>query len=196
MFVLRTRRLAREFRGFHAVDGVDLEVAEGAVHALVGPNGAGKTTLFNLLSGFLAPTSGSFEVAGHDATGLPPERIARLGVARSFQITTLFPQLCVREHLELALQSRSGLGWRFWRSQKLMGAYTGRAMELLAEVDLASLSESPRSGAAPPTPAASWPSTLDCRSRSPSCSERSPPRCSRYRSRSWRYAVRASTSPW
>ena len=142
MSILRTRQLSREFRGFHAVDGVDLDVAEGSVHALVGPNGAGKTTLFNLLTGFLTPTSGSFEVAGQDATGRPPERIARLGVARSFQITTLFPQLCVREHIELALQSRSGLGWRFWRSRKLMDVYTGRAMQLLAEVDLAALSES------------------------------------------------------
>ena len=86
---LSTRALVKEFRGFRAVDGVDLDVAAGTVHALVGPNGAGKTTLFNLLTGFLAPTSGRIEVAGRDLTGLPPEKVARHGVARSFQITSL-----------------------------------------------------------------------------------------------------------
>jgi branched-chain amino acid transport system ATP-binding protein len=92
------------------VDHVDLDVADGVVHALVGPNGAGKTTLFNLLTGFLTPTSGRIEVAGRDVTGLPPEQVTRLGVARSFQITSLFPQLSAQEHVELALQSPDGSG--------------------------------------------------------------------------------------
>src|SRR5262245_42505038 len=77
---LAAHGLTRDFRGFRAVDGVDLAIAAGEVHALVGPNGAGKTTLFNLLTGFLAPSSGRIELAGRDITGLPPERIARLGV--------------------------------------------------------------------------------------------------------------------
>lgn len=88
---VQTTGLRKVFRGFRAVDGVDLSVAEGSVHALVGPNGAGKTTLFNLLSGFIAPSAGQIRLAGRDITGLAPERIARLGVARSFQITNLFP---------------------------------------------------------------------------------------------------------
>ena len=125
--LLSVRGLTRDFRGFRAVDGVDLDVAPDSVHALVGPNGAGKTTLFNLLTGFLRPTAGRIELAGRDVTGLPPERVARLGVARSFQITSLFPQLSAREHVELALQSGSGLGWRFWRSAKLMRRYSERA---------------------------------------------------------------------
>ena len=141
--ILTTRGLTRDFRGFRAVDRVDLDVAEGHVHALVGPNGAGKTTLFNLLTGFLKPTSGRIEVAGRDITGLAPERIARLGVARSFQITSLFPQLSAREHLELALQSRDGLGWRFWRSAKLMRRYRDRTDELLDQVGLAELADVP-----------------------------------------------------
>jgi branched-chain amino acid transport system ATP-binding protein len=141
--VLSTRGLTRDFRGFRAVDAVDLDVAEGSVHALVGPNGAGKTTLFNLLTGFLAPTAGRIEVAGRDITGLPPERIARLGVARSFQITSLFPQLSAREHVELALQSRDALGWKFWRSATLMRRYAGRADELLALVGLDALADVP-----------------------------------------------------
>ena len=90
---------------------VDLRVAEGSVHALVGPNGAGKTTLFNMLTGFLTPV----RRAGSSSTdrtspGVPPERIARLGVARSFQITTLFPALTARDHVELALQARTHAG--------------------------------------------------------------------------------------
>src|SRR3954447_4266949 len=116
--VLAARGVVREFGGFRAVDGVDLDVAEGSVHALVGPNGAGKTTLFNLLTGFLKPTAGRIEVDGRDVTGLPPERVARLGVARSFQITSLFGQLTAREHVELAIQGGTGLGWRFWRSDR------------------------------------------------------------------------------
>jgi branched-chain amino acid transport system ATP-binding protein len=135
--------LTRDFRGFRAVDGVDLDVAEGSVHALVGPNGAGKTTLFNLLTGFLAPTGGRIEVAGRDVTGLPPERVARLGVARSFQVTSLFPRLTAAQHVELALQSGTGLGWRFWRSDRLMRRWTGRAGELLAEVGLADAAGTP-----------------------------------------------------
>jgi branched-chain amino acid transport system ATP-binding protein len=140
--VLRTRRLVRDFRGFRAVDSVDLDVAEGTVHALVGPNGAGKTTLFNLLTGFLAPTSGRVEVGGRDVTGLPPEQVTALGVARSFQITSLFGQLTAREHVELALQAHSGLGWRFWRSASLMRRYTERALELLDQVGLSAQTES------------------------------------------------------
>ncbi|MFI6067672.1 ABC transporter ATP-binding protein [Micromonospora sp. NPDC051227] len=141
--LLSARGLTRDFRGFRAVDDVDLDVASDSVHALVGPNGAGKTTLFNLLTGFLRPSGGRIELAGRDVTGLPPERVARLGVARSFQITSLFPQLSAREHVALALQSPSGLGWRFWRSAKLMGRYTERADELLAMVGLAELAHAP-----------------------------------------------------
>jgi branched-chain amino acid transport system ATP-binding protein len=118
------------------VDQVDLEVADGSIHALVGPNGAGKTTLFNMLSGFLAPTSGRVDIGGRDVTGRPPEAVARMGVARSFQITSLFPRLTVRDHVELALQSGSGLGWRFWRSDRLTYHYRERAMAVLAEVGL------------------------------------------------------------
>jgi branched-chain amino acid transport system ATP-binding protein len=141
--LLSVRGLTRDFRGFRAVAGVDLDIAAGTVHALVGPNGAGKTTLFNLLTGFLRPTAGRIELDGRDVTGLSPERVAQLGVARSFQITSLFPQLSGREHVELALQSPSGLGWRFWRSAKLMRRYSDRARELLDMVGLAEVAEVP-----------------------------------------------------
>ncbi len=137
MGVLEVRGLSREFRGFRAVDGVDLDVAEGSVHALVGPNGAGKTTLFNLLTGFLKPTSGSVLLAGRrELAGRGPEAITRLGVARSFQITSLFEELTPRRHLELALASGTGLGWRFWRSDRALRRFAGRAEELLDQVGL------------------------------------------------------------
>jgi branched-chain amino acid transport system ATP-binding protein len=136
--VLTARGLVREFRGFRAVDGVDLDVAEGSVHALVGPNGAGKTTLFNLLTGFLKPTEGSVLLeARRELAGRSPEAITRLGVARSFQITSLFAELTPRRHLELALASGTGLGWRFWRSDRTLGRFAGRAGELLDRVGLA-----------------------------------------------------------
>ncbi|HEX5497263.1 MAG TPA: ABC transporter ATP-binding protein [Mycobacteriales bacterium] len=141
--VLETRALTKEFQGFRAVQGVDLRVAEGSVHALVGPNGAGKTTLFNLLTGFLKPTSGRILLAGRDITGLPPERIAALGVARSFQVTNLFPQLSLLEHVELALQARTDMGRKFWRSDRMLARFTDRALQLLAEAGLSTLAKRP-----------------------------------------------------
>lgn len=142
-FAVRTRALTKVFRGFRAVDSVDLEVREGSVHALVGPNGAGKTTLFNLLTGFVAPTSGKIMVFDEDVTGRPPEQIARRGVARSFQITSLFDSLTSREHVELALQGSGRQGFRFWRSEKLLGRHRVRVEELLAQVGLMPLADKP-----------------------------------------------------
>ncbi|MEU5882239.1 ABC transporter ATP-binding protein [Spirillospora sp. NPDC047279] len=134
--VLCAQGLVKEFRGFRAVDGVDLSVAGGTVHALVGPNGAGKTTLFNLLTGFLKPTEGRIRLGEHDLTGRRPEQVARHGVARSFQITSLFAQLTPREHLQLALAGGTGLTWRFWRSDRTLDRFSERAAELLDEVGL------------------------------------------------------------
>jgi branched-chain amino acid transport system ATP-binding protein len=141
--LLQTRELTKEFRGFRAVSEVSLSVAEGTVHALVGPNGAGKTTLFNLLTGFLSPTSGQILFRGEDITGRQPEQIAHLGIARSFQITSLFDQMSAVDHVELALASPTGLGYRFWRSSSQMRQFRDRAMDLLGQVGLAD-----RSGAA------------------------------------------------
>ncbi|WP_412543816.1 ABC transporter ATP-binding protein [Longispora sp. K20-0274] len=135
--VIATRGLSKEFRGFRAVNNVTLDVAEGSVHALVGPNGAGKTTLFNLLTGYFRPTGGRIELAGRDVTGYAPERVARLGMARSFQISSLFERLTVVGHVELALQATTSLGWRFWRSDRLLDTFRPRALELLDQVGLA-----------------------------------------------------------
>jgi branched-chain amino acid transport system ATP-binding protein len=135
--ILVTRGLVKEFKGFRAVDNVDLRVQTATIHALVGPNGAGKTTLFNLLSGFLKPSAGVILLGGQDVTSFAPERIAQRGVGRSFQITSLFEQLTVLEHVQLALQSKSGLGYRFWMSERVLQRYRPQAMERLEQVGLA-----------------------------------------------------------
>jgi branched-chain amino acid transport system ATP-binding protein len=136
---IRTRGLVKEFRGFRAVggdDGVDLQVSPGTLHALVGPNGAGKTTLFHLLTGFARPTAGTIEIHGADVTGQSPEQIAHAGVARSFQITSLFTELSLLAHVELALQGRDGGGHRFWQSDKRLAGYADEAHALLHRVGL------------------------------------------------------------
>ena len=139
--ILSTRNLVKTFRGFNAVNRVDLDVTQDSVHALVGPNGAGKTTLFHLLTGFHKPSGGTITANGVDVTGLAPERIARLGLARSFQITKLFAQLTPRQHLELALAASSGLGWRFWRPLSTLRRYDDRVDELLEQVGLTEQAE-------------------------------------------------------
>ncbi len=146
--LLETKALTKEFRGFRAVSDVDLTVAQGTVHALVGPNGAGKTTLFNLLTGFLTPTSGTVTFDGQDITGRAPEQIAPLGIARSFQITSLFEAMTLREHLELALASPTGMGKQWWRSVTRMAMFKDRAMELREQGGLAARAGAPASSLA------------------------------------------------
>lgn len=139
--ILRAEQLTKVFRDFTAVDHVDLAVERGTIHALVGPNGAGKTTLFNVLSGFLKPTSGTITFDGRDITGKQPENIAHMGIARSFQITSLFEKLTALQHLELALGSATGIGFRFWQSEKRLGRFRDRAMELLDQVGMADMAD-------------------------------------------------------
>ena len=134
--MISTRELAKDFHGFRAVDGVSLDVKAGSMHALVGPNGAGKTTLFNLLTGFIQPSEGRILIDNVDVTSMAPEQIAKAGVARSFQITSLFAELSLMKHVELAIQGRSGLGMRFWRSDRRLHAYSDEAHELLSQVGL------------------------------------------------------------
>jgi branched-chain amino acid transport system ATP-binding protein len=132
----------REFKGFIALDGVSLEVRRGDIHALIGPNGAGKTTLFNLLTKFLQPTAGVIFYRGEDITRAAPADIARRGIVRSFQISAVFPRLTVLENVRVALQSKLGTSFFFWRSDKSLGRHDDRAMQLLAEVGLAKYAES------------------------------------------------------
>ncbi len=134
--ILETRGLRKEFEGFVAVDGIDLSVRRGSIHALIGPNGAGKTTVFNLLTRFLPTTSGSIVYNGEDVTRLRPAEVARRGLVRSFQISAVFPKLTVLENVRVALQRRLGTSFHFWRSQKSLEVLDAEALELLAAVDL------------------------------------------------------------
>ncbi len=135
-FILETHDLVKEFKGFVAVNGVNLQVRRGQIHALIGPNGAGKTTVFNLLTKFLIPTRGQIMFNGHDITPEKPAQIARRGIVRSFQISATFPNLTVVQNVRIALQRATGLSMHFWRSERVLDGLNDKAMALLAEVDL------------------------------------------------------------
>jgi len=134
--ILETRALTKEFKGFVAVNKVDLKVRRGSIHALIGPNGAGKTTCFNLLTKFLTPTSGQIIFEGQDITAESSAHIARRGVIRSFQISSVFPHLTVLENVRVALQRQLNNSFQFWRSERALDVLNGRALELLQAVDL------------------------------------------------------------
>src|SRR6187397_1448643 len=129
--ILETRGLTKEFKGFVAVNGVDLAVTRGTIHALIGPNGAGKTTCFNLLTHFLTPTRGQIIFNGKEITGSRPAAIARMGLVRSFQISAVFPHLTVLENVRIALQRKRGGSFDFWRSERVLDELNARARELI-----------------------------------------------------------------
>ena len=135
--ILSTSGLTKEFAGFTAVNGVDLSVRRGSIHALIGPNGAGKTTCFNLLTKFLAPTRGAIVYNGRDITREKPAEIARLGLVRSFQISAVFPQLSVLTNVRIALQRRKrGDSFDFWRSERSLRELDDEAESLVEAVGL------------------------------------------------------------
>ena len=139
--ILQTRNLSKDFRGFTAVSGVDLRVARGSIHALIGPNGAGKTTCFNLLTRFLPATRGAIYFKGIDITRASPQIVARRGLVRSFQISSVFAQMSVLQNVRIALQRSTGLSYQFWRSDKVLQGLDERARQLLDEVGLAADAE-------------------------------------------------------
>lgn len=134
--ILETRDLAKDFKGFLAVDRVSLSVRRGEIHALIGPNGAGKTTFFNLLTKFLQPSAGSIHFQGTDITREKPADIAVRGIVRSFQISAVFPNLTVLENVRIALQRTLGISFHFWRAPGSLAALNTRARGLLAQVGL------------------------------------------------------------
>ena len=137
-YILETSDLTKEFKGFVAVNKVNLRVQRGHIHALIGPNGAGKTTCFNLLTKFLKPTSGRIVFDGADITSESSAAIARMGVVRSFQISAVFAHLSVLENVRVALQRKLGTSFHFWKPESSLHVLDAHAMELLASVDLAS----------------------------------------------------------
>ena len=139
--ILEARNLTKTFKGFVAVNGVNLKVRRGTIHALIGANGAGKTTCFNLLTHFLTPTYGQIFYNGTDITGLNSSKIARLGLVRSFQISAVFPHMTVLENVRIGLQSRRNHSYDFWRSERVLHELDGRARELLEAVGLGALED-------------------------------------------------------
>jgi branched-chain amino acid transport system ATP-binding protein len=140
--ILETKQLTREFKGFIAVDNVNLQVQRGHIHALIGPNGAGKTTCFNLLTKFIEPSSGQILFNSQDITAAKPAQIARMGIIRSFQISAVFPHLSVLENVRIGLQRQLGTAFHFWKSEKSLNQLNARAMALLEEVDLSTFADS------------------------------------------------------
>ncbi|MGB3501544.1 MAG: ABC transporter ATP-binding protein [Mesorhizobium sp.] len=135
--VLVAEGLTKTFGGFDAVKDVNLSVERGSIHALIGPNGAGKTTCFNLITKALSLTRGRIVFDGEDISGLRSADVARRGLVRSFQISATFPNLTVLENVRVALQSRYGKAFHFWRSLDAVAPLNKRAEELLEQVGLA-----------------------------------------------------------
>ena len=134
--ILETRGLTREFSGFVAVNNVNFTVRSGTLHALIGPNGAGKSTLFNLLTRFMAPSAGQIFYDSQDITKARPASLARRGLVRSFQISSVFPHLSVHENVRVALQSRHGETLGFWKSDAGLSRYDNAVDSLLVDVGL------------------------------------------------------------
>ena len=133
--LLRVRALTKSFGALRATDGIDFDVAEGETHAVIGPNGAGKTTFISQLAGNLRPDSGSVRFAGADITNLSAPRRARMGLARSFQITSVYPEFSALDNVMLSVLARSGRTG-FWRTARGDPALVEPAEQVLEEVGL------------------------------------------------------------
>ena len=134
--MLEVRGLVKNFGALRATDGIDFDVAEGETHAVIGPNGAGKTTFISQLAGNLRPDAGSVRFAGEDVTRLPAPRRARKGLARSFQITSVYPEFSALDNVALAVQANAGHSFRFWRRARGDASLTAPAERVLDEVGL------------------------------------------------------------
>ena len=134
--ILQTTSLTKHFGGLKAVNGVDLRVEPASIHSIIGPNGAGKTTLFNLITGAITPAAGKVTFNGIDITGWSPERLAKIGLARTFQRTSVFRDLSVLENVALAIRSREGVSRSVWQSARREQVIATEAMDILSRVRL------------------------------------------------------------
>ena len=135
--LLEVSGLRKAFGALQATDGVDLEVREGETHAVIGPNGAGKTTLIGQLSGMLRPDSGRIRFAGEDITRLPAPARSKKGLARSFQITSIYREFTALDNVALAVQAHAGHSFRFWRPARRERELRDPALRILGDVGLA-----------------------------------------------------------
>lgn len=148
MLILETESLTKAFGALIAVDGVNLKVEEGMIHSIIGPNGAGKTTLFNLLCGIHLPTSGLIRFHEKDVTSLKLFERSRIGIGRSFQITSIFSELTVRENVRLAVQSRGDKNFSMLRRATRMTDVEEKTSALLDQMELGQF-EDHRAGTIP-----------------------------------------------
>jgi branched-chain amino acid transport system ATP-binding protein len=139
--VLDVEGLCKNFGALRASDNISFSVHEGETHAIIGPNGAGKTTLIGQLAGSLRPDAGSIRFAGEDVTALSTPKRARKGLARSFQITSIYPELSALENVALAIQAHQGHSFRFWRRAGDDPALNEPARRVLADVGLSERTE-------------------------------------------------------
>jgi ABC-type branched-subunit amino acid transport system ATPase component len=135
-FILEGKGLVKHFGSLAVINGVELRVAEGTIHAIIGPNGAGKTTLFNMLTGFLKVTEGSFSFDGEDITDLDSYAISQKGIARSFQITSIFPKLTVAENVRIAAQSREKGRFSLLKNYRQLSSAMEKADAVLSSIGL------------------------------------------------------------
>jgi branched-chain amino acid transport system ATP-binding protein len=135
--LLSVRDLVRRFGGITATDRVSLDVAQGELHAIIGPNGAGKTTLISQLTGHLMPDSGGIYLGGRDISRLPAYRRSALGLARSFQITSLLPDFTAADNVALAAQAHDGHSFSFWRNARKESGLRRAALAALERLGLA-----------------------------------------------------------
>ena len=135
--VLETRGLCKSFGALTVADRIDFRLEAGARHALIGPNGAGKTTFVNLLTGLLAPTSGTVMLGGEDVTHLSQSGRVKRGLGRTFQINALFRDMSILDNVALGVAERHGVAGRFWRPASAQRVVREEAMELLARLDIA-----------------------------------------------------------
>jgi branched-chain amino acid transport system ATP-binding protein len=133
--MLEIRDLHKDFEGFKAITAVNFSVEEGSRHAIIGPNGAGKTTFFNLITGHLQPTQGSVVYKGQAIVGMPPHKIVKLGIARSFQRINIYPRMSVSENVQVALIAHAGMQFRLFTPAA--GLFRDETAALLALVGLA-----------------------------------------------------------
>ena len=143
--LLSVRNLSKRFGALRASDGVDFEVSEGETLAIIGPNGAGKTTLISQLAGNLRPDAGVIRFAGEDITELSAPKRSRKGFARSFQITSIFPEFSALENVALAVQAHAGHSFRFWQAAREDASLTRPARTILGEVGLHDRTDIPAS---------------------------------------------------
>ena len=134
--ILKAEHLVKRFGGIVATDDLSLDVNAGEVHAVIGPNGAGKTTMIAQLSGMLRPDAGTIDFAGKDITHLNAARRSQLGLARSFQITSILKSFTVLENVEVAVQAHAGHSFRFWSAARKEQALIEPAMAILEKIGL------------------------------------------------------------